>query len=69
MEKVTLNVTGMTCGGCATSINKALNSYDGVNSSDANADAGTVAVEFDPAVIQRPALEQAVVDAGFDITT
>jgi len=69
MEVVTLNVTGMTCGGCASSINKALSGYDGVKSSDANADAGTVLVEFDPAVIQRPALEQAVVDAGFDITT
>ncbi len=44
MEKVTLSVTGMTCGGCATSINKALNGYDGVQSSDANADAGTVAL-------------------------
>jgi len=67
MESVTLKVTGMTCGGCASSIKNALNSHDGVNSSAAQVDAGTVTIEFDPAVIQQPALEQAIVDAGFDI--
>ena len=67
MEKLTLNVEGMTCGGCATSIQNALNSRDGVTSAEADVAAGTVAVEFDSAVIRQAALEQAIVDAGFDI--
>lgn len=67
MEKLTLNVEGMTCGGCATSIQNALNNRDGVTSAEADVAAGTVAVEFDSAVIQQAALEQAIVDAGFDI--
>ncbi len=67
MEKLTLNVEGMTCGGCATSIQNALNSRDGVTSAEADVAAGTVSVEFDSVVIQQAALEQAIVDAGFDI--
>jgi copper chaperone len=67
METITLKVEGMTCGGCAKSIKNALNGRDGVKSSEANVDAGTVSVEFDAAVIQQDGLEQAIVDAGFDI--
>ena len=67
MEKLTLNVEGMTCGGCANSIKNALNSRDGVKSSEADVAAGTVSVEFDSAVIRKATLEQAIVDAGFDI--
>ena len=59
MEKLTLNVEGMTCGGCATSIQNALNNRDGVTSAEADVAAGTVSVEFDSAVIQQAALEQA----------
>ncbi|NOX49733.1 MAG: heavy-metal-associated domain-containing protein [Gammaproteobacteria bacterium] len=68
MEKITLNVTGMTCEGCVKGIKSALESYDGVKSSDADLDTGTVLIEFDPGVIQPSAVEQAIVDAGFDIT-
>lgn len=67
MEKLTLKVEGMTCGGCATSIQNALNGHDGVTSAEADVAAGTVSVEFDSAVIRQAALEQAIVDAGFDI--
>jgi copper chaperone len=67
MEKVELKVEGMTCGGCVKSIQNALNGRNGVDSAVADLEASTVAIEFDGKVIQRSALEQAIVDAGFDV--
>ena len=71
METITLKVEGMTCGGCAKSIKNALNGRDGVQSSDADVEAGTVSVEFDAAVIQRPVKLGRVIDPSVfkDITT
>ena len=67
MDKVELKVEGMTCGGCVKSIQNALNGRNGVNNAVADLEAGTVAIEFDGKVIQKSALEQAIVDAGFDV--
>ena len=67
MNKIELRVAGMTCGGCVKSIQNALTARDGVSGATADLDAGTVAIEFDPAVIQPAALEKAIVDAGFEI--
>ncbi|CAG0946758.1 Copper chaperone CopZ [Gammaproteobacteria bacterium] len=67
MEKVQLKVSGMTCGGCERSVQNALTSRKGVASARADRAAGTVSVEFDPAVIQRAALEKAITEAGFQV--
>jgi copper chaperone len=67
MEKIELKVEGMTCGGCVKSIQNALTGRKGVNNAVADLEAGTVAIEFDGKLIQRSALEQAIVDAGFDV--
>lgn len=67
MEQTQIKVSGMTCGGCVKSIQNALNARDGVSSAEADLDSGVVSVEFDPATIQKAELEQAIVDAGFDV--
>ena len=67
MEKITIQVEGMTCGGCVNSIQNALNGRDGVQDAVADLESGSVTVDFDPAVVQRPALEAAIEDAGFDV--
>jgi len=67
MEKITLKVEGMTCGGCVKSIANALATYDGIGDTDADLDAGTLSVEFDGALIQRSAIERAITDAGFEV--
>ena len=67
MERVEIRVDGMTCGGCVKSIQNALNNRDGVASAAADLDSSVVAVEFDAAVIQKDAIEQAIVDAGFSV--
>jgi len=67
MENTQIKVAGMTCGGCVKSIQNALSARDGVSSATADLESGIVSVDFDPAQIQQPQLEQAIVDAGFDI--
>jgi copper chaperone CopZ len=67
MESVQIKVSGMTCGGCERSVQNALTSRKGVASAKADRAAGVVAVEFDPAVIQRGALEKAIAEAGFKV--
>jgi copper chaperone len=67
MEKVQIKVSGMTCGGCERSVQNALTSRKGVTAAKADRNAGVVAVEFDPALIQRPALEKAIAEAGFKV--
>ena len=69
MEKATIKVEGMTCGGCVKSIEKALAQHDGISRTNADLDAGTLAVEFDAKLIQRSAIERAITDAGFDVPT
>jgi len=67
MQSATINVTGMTCGGCVKSIENALNEQAGIQKVAANLDAGTVAVDFDANVIQVATIEQAIEKAGFDV--
>ena len=65
--KTEFKVQGMTCGGCERSVQNALTSQAGVSSAKADRTAGTVAVEFDPALIQQAALAKAITAAGFEV--
>ncbi len=67
MDHIEIKIDGMTCGGCVTSVQKALNSRDGVSEAIATLDTGIVAIDFDSAVIKQAALESAIQDAGFDV--
>ena len=67
MQRINIKVSGMTCGGCERSVQNALTSHEGVKEAKADRTAGIVAVEFDPAVIQRAALEKAIAEAGFGV--
>lgn len=67
MENVELKIDGMTCSGCVNSIQNALYRQDGVNKAVADIENSLVMVEFDPAVIKRDGLVEAIADAGFDV--
>ena len=67
MTEITLSVSGMTCGGCVSSVHKVLTALPGVQSAEVTLSPGQARVTFDPSVIARAALEQAVIDAGFGI--
>lgn len=67
MDKIELRVEGMTCGGCVSSVQKALSSHNGVSNASADLDTGMVSISFDSNLIQKPALKKAILDAGFEV--
>ena len=67
METVTINVKGMTCGGCVASVTRVLKAVPGVDDVAVTLNPGAAKVTFDPAKTAQPALKDAVENAGFDV--
>ncbi len=67
MANISLNVEGITCGGCEKSIRNALLGRPGVSDVNASHKTGIVTIEFDAGQIEAAELKQAITDAGFDV--
>jgi copper chaperone len=67
MNEIVLSVTGMTCGGCVNSVQRVLAALPGVERVEVTLQPGQARVVFDAARVDRAALVQAVVDAGFGV--
>ena len=65
LASITLTIEGMTCGGCATSVEGALTGLSGVRSASAAWEEGTVEVRFDAALVPATALLGAVEAVGY----
>jgi len=66
MEK-TLNVQGMSCGHCKTSVENALTKLKGVSTAEVNLDAGNVDVTFDKSTVNVDAMKEAIEEQGYDV--
>lgn len=64
--QTTLTVQGMTCGGCAKSVERAINELTGISSVAVDWQAGQVVVSHDDTVSQADIIG-AIEDAGFDV--
>jgi len=65
MEKITLYVTGMACGGCAATIANALRAIDGVIEAEVSHSEGTAEVSFDAAKVKIAQLKAAILAVGY----
>lgn len=65
MDKVTLGVDGMSCGGCVSSVEKALERVPGVKRVRVSLQEATAEVEGEGLDTTR--LRAAVEDAGYDV--
>jgi copper chaperone len=65
MEKVTLNVQGMSCQGCVGSVTRVLKGTPGVQDVNVTLQPGRAEVTFDPARTNVAALRRAIEDAGY----
>lgn len=65
-KKETFPVTGMTCAGCAASVESILSRTPGVEKANVNLAANTVLVEFDTSV-NAHALQNALRSVGYDL--
>ncbi|MEZ5738830.1 MAG: heavy-metal-associated domain-containing protein [Burkholderiaceae bacterium] len=66
MKTVTLDVQGMTCGGCVASVTRMLTGIDGVQSAQVSLDKSEATVVFDEQKTAPASLVAAVEDGGFD---
>ena len=67
METVTMNVKGMTCGGCVASVTRVLKAVPGVDSVDVKLQPGQATVRYDASKVALPRLKAAIEDAGYDV--
>ncbi|MEO8486775.1 MAG: heavy-metal-associated domain-containing protein [Betaproteobacteria bacterium] len=67
METVTMNVGGMSCGGCVANVTRVLKAVPGVDQVDVTLRPGQATVRYDAAKVAVPALKAAVEGAGFDV--
>ena len=67
MQTVTLGVSGMTCGGCVSSVTKVLNALEGVAKADVSLDKKCAVVDYDAAKLNVEQLKHAVIEAGYEV--
>ncbi len=65
MEQVTLQVTGMTCGGCENAVKRAVSRLEGVSNVTASHTENHVTVDYDAARVDRATIAAAIVKAGY----
>ena len=62
-----LTVTGMTCGGCAGVVTKALKAVNGVNDVTVSLSDGKTTVQYDENLTFPERLKSAVINAGYGL--
>jgi copper chaperone len=67
-KTVSLEIKGMTCGGCVNSINKAVANCEGINDYDVDLKQGLAVVSFDPALTNETEIAQSISDLGYEVT-
>ena len=65
MAEITLKIEGMSCQHCVRSVKKAVDSIDGIRSSDIAV--GSAVVVYDDTKTNRDAIALAVKNAGYQI--
>ena len=66
MTEVSINVAGMSCGGCERNVTGVLKALPGVKSAEVSLEEGKARVQFDPALVSVEQLREAIEAAGFD---
>ena len=67
MQTEIVKVTGMTCGGCISTVTQALKAVSGVSDVDVSLSAGEATVEFDERQTSPEKLKSAVKGAGYGV--
>jgi copper chaperone CopZ len=64
MERLTLNISGMTCGHCVAAVTRALEGVAGVDVE--KVETGSAVLTYNPDSTSLEQIEAAVADAGYD---
>ena len=66
MKQIKIKIEGMTCGGCVSSVQKALQAVVGVEAISVSLEDGLAVVAYDESNCDVPAIVEAIEEAGFD---
>ncbi|MDR0397275.1 MAG: cation transporter, partial [Oscillospiraceae bacterium] len=65
MEKIILNVKGMSCEHCVAAVKNAASAVPSVTGVDVSLKAGTVTLDYDPALTSVKRIRDAIEDEGY----
>jgi Cu+-exporting ATPase len=66
-KKIVLNIGGMTCVNCARAIEKRLRKLNGVTQATVNLAAEKAIIDYDPAIVDQKAIEDAITAVGYQV--
>jgi copper chaperone len=66
MSTITVSVTGMTCGHCASSVREEVGSIPGVTAVDVDLASGKVTIDSER-LVEADAIKSAVEEAGYQL--
>jgi Cu+-exporting ATPase len=66
-KKIVLNIGGMTCVNCARAIEKRLSKLNGIINATVILAAEKAIIEYDPAVVDQRAIEDAITEVGYQV--
>jgi copper chaperone len=69
MQTEHLKVTGMTCGGCTSTVTNVLKAITGVGDVNVSLSAGEASVQYDERLTSPEQLKSAVKGAGYGVDT
>jgi copper chaperone len=67
MEKITLEVRGMSCGHCVKAVEGNVGKLAGVNQVKVHLNEGLVDVEFNPEKLSLENIKETIDDQGYDV--
>ena len=67
METIHINIKGMTCGGCVSSVTKVLQAVNGVAKVDVSLEQNRATIVYDPTQATLTQFKSAIEDAGYDV--
>lgn len=67
MEKVTLNVEGMSCNHCVKAIEGSVGALNGIRSVKVDLKAATVDVEYNSQDVSLDKIKEEIEDQGYDV--
>ena len=67
VQRVEINIKGMTCTGCENAIQETAKSFEGVYSAKADYEKGVAILEFDSTKVDVANLEYAIDELGYEV--
>ncbi|XUW99698.1 MAG: heavy-metal-associated domain-containing protein [Dehalogenimonas sp.] len=69
LQRVQLNLTGLSCSHCAASVEKAVMKVNGIKKVSVDLDASKMSVEFEGSKANINDIKKAVKDAGYGVAS